>query len=101
MNMTIDTAGGHDHIFARDDFGGRANEEVRVDTVHRVGISRLTYSYYAAVANADIAFDYAPMIDDDCVSYDEIENPAVAISGYSAVLPHAVANNFPTAKRDF
>src|SRR6266699_1581457 len=101
MNMTVDASGGDDPVFARDDFGGRANDEVRIDTIHRVRISRLTDSYDAAVPNADITFDYAPVIDDDGVRYDEIENAAVVSSGHCAVLPHAVANDFASPKRDF
>src|SRR5580700_6397893 len=101
VNMTVDASGGDDHVFARDDFSGCAYDEVRIDTIHRVGISRLTHSYYAAVPNADIAFDYAPVIDDNCVGDDEIENTGVLAARHGAVLSHAVADDFAAAKSDF
>ncbi len=74
MNMAVDAAGGDNHVFARDDFGGRADDQLRIDAVHRVGISRLAHLDDAAVADADVAFDDAPVVDDDGVGDDQIEN---------------------------
>ena len=47
-----------------DHFGRRAHDQFRIDAVHRVRISRLADLDDAAVANADIAFHDAPVIDD-------------------------------------
>ena len=101
MDMAVDASGGNDHVFARDDFGGCANDQVRIDAVHRVGIARLPHLDDAAIANADVAFHDAPVIDDHRVGNDQIEN-AAALSRRAMVLfcPMPSRITLPPPKRD-
>ena len=101
MNMTVDASGGDDQVLTRDDFGRRANHKVRIDAVHGVGISRFTDLDDAAVPNADIAFYDSPVVDDDGVGDDEVENARVVAPRHVAILAHAVTNDFAAAKSNF
>ena len=70
MDVSVQRAGGHDQVLAGDHFGGRADHQLGVDSVHGVGIARLAHLDDAAVTDTDVAFDNAPMIDDQSVSDD-------------------------------
>ncbi len=76
MNMAVDASGRNDHVLARNHFGRCAHDQIGIDAVHGVGISGLTYFNDAAVADPDVAFYNAPMVDDNRVGDDEIENAA-------------------------
>ena len=67
-------ARGDDQVFARDHLGGRAHHQFRIDAVHRVRIARLADLDDPAVANSDIAFDDAPVVDDQRVGDHQIQN---------------------------
>src|SRR6185437_2850886 len=104
VDVAIHPASGDDQVFARDNFRARADNEVRVHSIHRVWIPGLANLHDAAVPNSDIAFDDAPMVEDDCVGDDQIEGAALPFGGCvrrGAALAHAVANHFAAAKGDF
>ena len=102
MDVAVDAARGDDQVFTGDHFGGCADDKLRIDAVHRVGISGFADFHDAAVLDSDIGFDDAPMIEDDGVGDDQVERAMLADSRMArAALAHAVANHFAAAEGDF
>ncbi len=96
----IDGAGGDDFAFARDHFGGRADHQIRIHSVLRIGITRLSDFDDAAVANPDVGLDDSPMIDDQRVGDHQVERAVFGFARGGGALAHAVANDFAAAERD-
>ena len=99
MDMRVDAARCDDQAFACDDFRRCADDQVGIHTVHRAGVACFADADDFAVTNANIAFDDAPVIDDQGVGDDEIER-AVAAGGHSR-LTHPVAQGFAAAELGF
>ena len=93
MNMRIEAAGGEDFSFARDHLGAGADDDgdVRLD----VGIAGLADRGDAAVLQADVGLDDAPVIDDQRVGDDGIDR---AFLVGDLRLPHAVADHLAAAE---
>ena len=82
MDVAIDAACGDDQVFACDHFGGCADDQLWIDSVHRVGISGFAHFHDAAVLDADIGFHDAPMIEDDGVGDDQVERAIAGLRGW-------------------
>ena len=80
MDVAVDRARRDDQVLAGDHFGGRADHQLGIDAVHGVGIARLADFHDAPVAHADVAFDDAPVIDDQRIGDDQVERAAGARS---------------------
>lgn len=100
MNVAVDCTGSNNQILARHYLRRRANDQLRIDAFHRIGISRLPYLHDAAVLDSDVAFDDAPMIDDHRVRNNEVKRSRRTVACYLAALAHAIANDFTAAKSD-
>ena len=64
VHVAVDGAGGEDRAVAGEDLGRRADDERRVDAVHRVGVAGLADADDAPVADADVGLDDAPVVED-------------------------------------
>ena len=93
MDMAVDAAGGEDAAFAGDDLGARADDDG--DGGLGVGIARLADGGDAAVLQADIGFDDAPMIEDQGVGDHRVHGAAGA---RDLRLAHAVADHLAAAE---
>ena len=71
MDMGVDAAGGEDLAFAGDDLGAGADDDV--DAGLDIGIAGLADRGDAAVLDADVGLDDAPMIEDQRVGDDRID----------------------------
>ena len=65
VHVAVDRAGGEDPAVAGDDLGARADHQVGVDAVHRVGVAGLAERDDPAVADADVGLDDAPVVEHD------------------------------------
>ena len=65
VDVRVDAAGGHDHAFAGDDLGAGADGDRHGGL--DVGIARLADLPDAAVLDADVGLDDAPVVDDERV----------------------------------
>ncbi len=99
MDVAIDAAGRHDQVFAGDHLGGGAHHQLGVDSCHGVRIARLADLDDAAIRDADIALDDAPVVDDQRIGDDQIERAFGACR--AGRLAHAIADDFASAERDF
>src|SRR5271165_4134423 len=99
--MRIDGAGRDDFAFARDYFSGSADDKVRVHGILRAGIAGFSDFDDAAIADSDVGFDDAPVIDNEGVRDDQIKRAVLRFADRSGALPHAVANYFASAESDF
>src|SRR5215472_660671 len=97
MDVRIDATGGNDAAFACDHFGPRTDHDVdpRLD----VWVARLADAADAAVANADIGLDDAPMVEDHGIGDDGVDG-TLRTTRLPLPLPHAVADDFAAAKFD-
>ena len=62
MDMDVQAAGGDDLAFARDGLGRGADDNV--DAGLNIGIARLADAADAAIGDADVGLDHAPMVQD-------------------------------------
>jgi len=93
MDMGVETAGGEDLSFARDDLGARADDDVHVGL--NVRIARLADGVDETVLDCDVGFDDAPMVDDDGVGDDGVDG---AFGARHLTLPHSVADHLAAAE---
>ena len=100
MGVALDRAGGDDEGGAGDAGGGVADDQVRMDAGHDVGIAGLADADDASVADADVGFDDAQFgVDDGGVLDDDIERlVGIARAGVEAF---AVAQGFSGADDKF
>src|ERR1700688_3459810 len=97
MDVTVDATGSDDHIFSGDHFGGCSYHQVRINSLHGVGISGFADLNDSPVLDADITFDDSPMIEDHRVGDDQIQRASSRFADRGAALAHAVANHFAPA----
>src|SRR3981189_483594 len=71
VDMRVDAAGGHDAALAGDHLGARADHDI--DAGLDVGVAGLADAADPAVADADIGFDDAPMVEDHGIGDDRID----------------------------
>src|SRR5262249_4002439 len=95
MDMAVDAAGRDDLALAGDDFGAWADDNI--DPGLDIGVAGLADAANAAVANADIGFDDAPVIEDDGVRNNGID---CSFGARALPLPHAVADDLAAAELD-
>src|SRR5258706_481883 len=93
--MAVDAAGGQDLAFAGDRLGARTDDDV--DAGLDVGIAGLADAGDAAVPEADIGFDDAPMVEDQGVGDHRVDG---ALGAGPLALPHAVADHLAAAELD-
>ena len=102
VNVAIDAARREDHVLARNHFGTRAYNKLRVYPGHRVGIARFAHLHNATIFNANIPFDDAPVIKNQRVGDDQIKRAlSLSIAGGTAALAHSIADDFAAAKGNF
>ena len=65
MDVRVDSARGHDHAFAGDDFGARPDHDR--DSGLDVGVACLADGGNAAALDGDVGLDDTPVIDDQRV----------------------------------
>jgi len=92
VDMRIDPTRGRDRTLAGDDLGAGAdgNRHARLD----VGIAGLADRADPPVLDADIGFDDAPVIDDQCIGDHRVGH----FRGAQLALSHAVANHLAAAE---
>ena len=93
MDMGVEAARREDLALARDDLRARADEDI--DARLDLGIARLSDFRDAPVAQADIAFHDAPMVEHDHIGDDRIHG---AIGAGGLRLAHAIANDLAAAE---
>ena len=71
VDVRVDAAGREDLAFAGDRFGAGADDDR--DVRLRVGIAGLAYADDAAVLDADVGFDDAPVVEDQRVRDDDVD----------------------------
>ena len=95
VDMRVDAAGGDDAALAGDRFGPRPDHDV--DAGLDIGVAGFADSADAAVADADIGFDDAPMVEDHGIGDDGVDG---AVGAGRLPLPHAVADDLAAAELD-
>ena len=95
MDVRVDAARGDDAAFAGDHLGAGADHDV--DARLDIGVAGLADAADAAVADADIGFDDAPMVEDHGVGDDRVDRP---LGAARLALAHAVADHFAAAELD-
>ena len=96
MDVGVEAAGGEDFSFAGDDLGtGTDNDgDARLD----VGIAGLADGRDAALFQADVGFDDAPVVEDQRIGDDGVDR---ALLVGDLALPHAVADHLAAAEFHF
>ncbi len=96
MDVTVDAAGGGDQAFAGNGLGARTDDDIhaRLD----VGVAGLADAGDAAVLDADVGLDDAPVIDDQRIGDHGIDR---ALGLGSLRLAHAVADHLAAAEFHF
>ena len=97
MHVAVDAAGGEDLAVAGQDLRRRADDECRVDAVHRVGVAGLAQRDDASVADADVGLDDAPVIEDERARDHEVGG---TLGAGRARLPHRFAHDLAAAEHD-
>ena len=95
VNVRVDAAGRDDTVLAGDRLGAGPDHDVdpRLD----VGVAGLADTADAAVADADIGLDDAPMIEDHGIGDDGVDG---TVGSGRLPLPHAVADHLAAAELD-
>ncbi len=96
MDVRVDAAGGDDAALAGDRLGPGPDHDV--DPGLDVRVAGLADAANAAVADADIGFDDAPMVENHRVGDDGVDR---ALGAGRLALPHAVADHLAAAELDF
>ena len=95
VDVAVDRAGGEDPAVAGDDLGGRADHQVGVDAVHGVGVAGLAERDDAAVADADVGLDDAPVVEHDRAGDDRVGG---ALGAGRPRLAHRLADHLAAAE---
>eukprot|EP01022_Parablepharisma_sp_SALTPOND_P030350 TRINITY_DN760_c2_g1_i1.p2 TRINITY_DN760_c2_g1~~TRINITY_DN760_c2_g1_i1.p2 ORF type:complete len:1290 (-),score=479.69 TRINITY_DN760_c2_g1_i1:1065-4934(-) len=95
VDVAVDTAGGDDHAFARDDLGGAADGHRHAGL--DVGIAGLADAGDAARLDADVRLDDAPVVDDERIGDDGVHHVGVG----ALRLAHAIADHLAAAEFHF
>ena len=72
MNVRINGARRDDAAFAGDHFGGGADDHIFMHAILNIGIARFANANNQAIAQPDIGFDDAPMVNNQRVGNDGI-----------------------------
>ena len=96
MDVAVVAPGGDDHAFASQNLGARADDDV--DARLHVGVAGLADAHDAAVFDADVGLDDAPVVHDEGVGDDQVNR---ALRAAALALSHAVANSLAAAELDF
>ena len=99
MNVAVDAAGRDDQVLAGDDLGAGADDQLRIDAGLDERVAGLADADDAALADADVALDDAPVVEDDGVGDDQIERRFAALAGQRR-LALAVADDLAAAELD-
>jgi hypothetical protein len=94
VDVRVDTPGGGDQAFTRDDLRTRADDDV--DARLHIGIAGLSDAGDTAFLQADVRLDDAPVVDDQRVGDDGVRHLGRA----ALSLPHAVPDDFAAAELD-
>src|SRR5690606_6940787 len=94
VHVRVDAASRDDLAFAGDDLGARADGDVHAGL--DVRIAGLADALDAAVLDADVGLDHAPVIEDDGVGDDGIGH----LRGWPLRLAHAIAYHLAAAELD-
>src|SRR6266849_3212947 len=100
VDMTVDPSRRHQHIFARDYLGARAYHQFGVYSLHRIGVASFTNLHDTSILNANIAFNDAPVIDNQRVGNDKVERAIRSLTRGATALPHTIANDLASTKSD-
>jgi hypothetical protein len=95
VDVRIDPAGRHDPVFAGDRFGAGPDHDV--DPGLDVGVAGLADTADAAVADADIGLDDAPVVEDHGIGDYSVDG---TVGTGRLPLPHAVADHLAAAELD-
>jgi len=95
VDVRVDAAGRDDAAFAGDRFGAGSDHDV--DPGLDIGVAGLADTADAAVANADIGLDDAPMVEDHGIGDDGVDG---TVGAGRLPLPHAVADHLAAAELD-
>src|SRR4051794_78530 len=100
MDMSVQAAGGANQPLARNDLRSGANDQPWIDPGLNERIARLADPDDSAIADADIALDDAPVVENHRVGDDEVK---VRRAHRLLVrrLAHAVADHLAAAEHDF
>ena len=96
MDVAVESAGGEDLAFARDDVGAGADHDG--DAGLDVRVARLADGADITFLDGDVGFDDAPVIDDQRIGDDGIGR-ALLVGDLG--LPHAVADHLAAAEFHF
>src|SRR5579884_1461114 len=94
--VSIDCSSRAYSVLASNDFGGRRNDHLVVDSIHYVRVAGLANSGYQTVFNANVSLDYAQhRIHDYCVCDNQVKG---IFARYPTCLTHPVSDTLPAAK---
>src|SRR5690606_22014116 len=81
VNVGVDGASRGDQMLSSHYFGGRADDQFRIDTHHGIGIAGLADFHDAAVLDANVTLDNAPVVQDQRVGDDQIQRAVGSCAG--------------------
>src|SRR5262245_40240213 len=93
MDVRIDAAGGDDPALAGDRLGPGPDHDVHAGLY--IGVAGLADAADAAIADADIGFDDAPMVEDHGIGNDGVDG---TLGAGRLPLPHPVADDLAAAE---
>src|SRR5580704_2934218 len=95
VDVRVDAPGGDDAALAGDRFGPRPDHDI--DAGLDIRVAGFADAADAAVADADIGFDDAPIVEDHGIGDDGVDG---AVGTGRLALPHAVADDLAAAEFD-
>ncbi|MDT4835700.1 hypothetical protein FQZ97_693740 [compost metagenome] len=95
VDVAVDATGCDDVAFAADHFGARADDDVHAG--HGVGVAGLADGHDAAVLQADVGLDDAPVVDDHRVGHHRVHR---TLGARALALRHAVADGLAATELD-
>ena len=98
VHVAVDAAGGEDLAVAGDDLGGGPDHQVGVDVGVHVRVAGFADAGDPAVADADVGFDDAPVVQDHRAGDDHVRG-AFGAGGHR--LAHGFAHDLAAAEDDF
>src|SRR5882724_6673769 len=100
MNMTINCPGCNNQIFAGNNLGRRTDNQLRIDTRHRIRVAGLPDLHNPPVSDANVCLDDSPIIDDECIGDHQVQHARRTVSYSATTLTHPVAYHLSAAKGD-